>query len=420
MIGTKDSLCAIVQDLVEKGKVRCRIFLHLFPLFLTLPRRVNFWQLAQYGSVNRDSYHNWFKQKLDLSAFNLALVDKHGSGEHFVIFDPCFLPKSGKRTPHLAYHWSGCSGRAEPGLEIGGFAIGDLGHATAFHFTATLTPCPKKLKQEGKTLLDHYASLVKAQQGTLQQKGNLLVVDGYFGVYPFVKAVVDELGIDLISSLRVNAVLFYPPPKRMPHQKGRPAQKGNRIRWDELDCSQLPLLTCSLSQDQNLSQEHNQPTQIRSGKVYVKALKRWVLLVVVESEDGKGGKKRKLLFTTNLQADPSKVLAQYRTRFQIEFLYRDAKQFTGLTHCQSTDEGKLETHINLSLSTVNLAKVAHWLPIPKPERGSFSMAAIKAYYYKQWMVERVSTALGFDPNLIKNKPAIKQLLKQHIEHPLAA
>jgi len=28
-------------------------------------------------------------------------------------------------------------------------------------------------------------------------------------------------------------------------------------------------------------------------------------------------------------------------RFQIEFLYRDAKQFTGLTHCQSTDADKL-------------------------------------------------------------------------------
>ncbi len=56
MFGTKDSLTAILQLLVQTGKVRYRIYLHLFALFLTLPRRINFSQLAHYVSVNQDSY----------------------------------------------------------------------------------------------------------------------------------------------------------------------------------------------------------------------------------------------------------------------------------------------------------------------------------------------------------------------------
>ena len=37
---------------------------------------------------------------------------------------------------------------------------------------------------------------------------------------------------------------------------------------------------------------------------------------------------------------PAEILTFYQLRFQIEFLFRDAKQFTGLTHCQARDEAK--------------------------------------------------------------------------------
>jgi hypothetical protein len=39
----------------------------------------------------------------------------------------------------------------------------------------------------------------------------------------------------------------------------------------------------------------------------------------------------------------------YRLRFQIEFLYRDAKQFTGLNDCQARSPSKLNFH-NMSLT----------------------------------------------------------------------
>ena len=51
-----------------------------------------------------------------------------------------------------------------------------------------------------------------------------------------------------------------------------------------------------------------------------------------------------------------RVYYNYRARFQIEFLFRDAKQFTGLCDCQARDQARLDFHFYASLTTLNLAK----------------------------------------------------------------
>jgi hypothetical protein len=103
-------------------------------------------------------------------------------------------------------------------------------------------------------------------------------------------------------------------------------------------------------------------------------------------------------------------LERYSLRFQIEFLFRDAKQFTGLTHCQSTNPTKIENHVNLALAAVSLAKTAHWLPQSEDQRGPFSMAELKTYYHNLALLERFSVALNLNPTEIKNNPKIKELL----------
>lgn len=45
-----------------------------------------------------------------------------------------------------------------------------------------------------------------------------------------------------------------------------------------------------------------------------------------------------------------------RTRFQLEFVFRDAKQFTGLTHCQVRNKEAMAFAFNASLSSVNVAR----------------------------------------------------------------
>src|SRR5690554_3332486 len=64
--------------------------------------------------------------------------------------------------------------------------------------------------------------------------------------------------------------------------------------------------------------------------------------------------------TTDLELSADKILQYYQTRFQIEFLYRDGKQHTGLNDSQARSKNKLNFHFNMSLTAINIAKVTHW------------------------------------------------------------
>ena len=41
----------------------------------------------------------------------------------------------------------------------------------------------------------------------------------------------------------------------------------------------------------------------------------------------------------------------------VEYLYRDTKQFTGLTHCLSRKRASLDFAFNMSLSSTNVARL---------------------------------------------------------------
>jgi len=409
MTGTRESLGAMIGDLAGTAAVRRRILQTLFPLLLTLPQRANFKQMAGWSGRNEGTIHNWFGANLELVDFQRSLIDKFGSGDYCVFFDPCYLPKSGKHSPGLGHFWSGQAGAAKRGLEMGAFAVGDLEHHTAFHLSAVLSPSSAELKKQGRTLMEHYVSLVMERRADIAHFGGVLAADGYFGVSTFVNPVLD-LGIQVVSCLKSNTALYYlPPPVHTPRGKGRPRVKGDKIRWSDLNEALLP----EVYQDPD--------KKVRSGKVWVKCLKRIVNLVSVEYLKADGSvQSHKLYFSSDVEKDWTWILERYALRFQIEFIFRDAKQFAGLSHCQSTNKTKLENHFNLALGAVSVAKAAHWLPIEKEQRGPFSMAELKTYYHNLALVERFSIALNLNPTEIKNNPKIKELLFSTTYVPLAA
>ena len=64
--------------------------------------------------------------------------------------------------------------------------------------------------------------------------------------------------------------------------------------------------------------------------------------------------------STDTDLDAHTLYRGYKARFQIEFLFRDAKQFTSLNACQATPDlirGKLHVHFNASMSTLTLDKL---------------------------------------------------------------
>ena len=87
------------------------------------------------------------------------------------------------------------------------------------------------------------------------------------------------------------------------------------------------------------------------------------------------------------------VLDYYRTRFQLEFCFRDGKQHAGITNCQSTDFRKLDFHFNASLAAINLAKAAC-----KRLGIIYSISSCKSFIHNAYMLERFICVFGISPD----------------------
>ena len=84
-----------------------------------------------------------------------------------------------------------------------------------------------------------------------------------------------------------------------------------------------------------------------------------------------------VLASTDLALDGHKLVEFYGARFQIEFLFRDSKQFTGLTDCQARAEAALDFHFNAALATLNLVRAEELRAQQAGAPRVFSMASWK-------------------------------------------
>ncbi len=104
--------------------------------------------------------------------------------------------------------------------------------------------------------------------------------------------------------------------------------------------------------------EETDQNRIYSAKIWSVSLQRQIKVLIVYSKYTKGF-KHKIFFSTDLDLKAEKVVKQYSSRFQIEFLYRDVKQNTGLNDGQSRSKEKIYFHTNIALTTINIAKIFH-------------------------------------------------------------
>jgi hypothetical protein len=101
-------------------------------------------------------------------------------------------------------------------------------------------------------------------------------------------------------------------------------------------------------------------------------------------------------------------LRYYKSRFQIEFLFRDAKQFLGLNHCQARRMESLHFHFNASMTALNLLKLDD-RQHQSGGRKVLSIASWKTRRANAHLLERFSSYLGLDFNEIKSRPDFDQL-----------
>ena len=83
-----------------------------------------------------------------------------------------------------------------------------------------------------------------------------------------------------------------------------------------------------------------------------------------------------------------KLIQYYKARFQIEFFFRDAKQFVGLTDCQARNKEAIEFHLNASCSALNAMKLED-----RKRKGVntavISISSIKREKYNQHLLQRL-------------------------------
>ena len=103
-----------------------------------------------------------------------------------------------------------------------------------------------------------------------------------------------------------------------------------------------------------------------------------------------------VLFSTDIALHGKLIYQYYKGRYQIEFLFRAAKQFARLTHSQARSENKLHFHFNASLTSVSIAKAIYYLPLEKHLRKCFSMSNVKTLHLNKIVADRIFSNLDLD------------------------
>jgi hypothetical protein len=377
------------------AKPRRRFIIEIFIFLLSIKGRVNFYQLARYGDFGEQRYRQQFEKQFDFLKSNKQLTVSKRSSFCAIAIDPSYINKSGKHTPGVGYFWSDCAGKAKWGLEMTGIAVIDLEANTAFHLEAVQT-FPHTIN-ESFTLADAYAGLIEERKSELKAIANIIVADAWFSKKKFVDKVISSQ-MEIVSRFRNDADLLYLYNGPQKKGKGRPSKYDGKVIHSKLDENYFQLI------------QKSDNSTICSALVYSKSLKMTVKLVHVLYANKKGKQNHKLYFSTDLSLDPLKILNIYKARFQIEFLYRDAKQHTGLNDCQARCKNKLHFHINATLTAVNIAKIQHWIPIDKDKRPPFSMADIKTINNNHLQLKRFIRMFGINPYSTKNKKKIDSLI----------
>jgi hypothetical protein len=384
------------STLIKLNKSRKDFIVCVLWHILSIKGKINFLQLGRFSSYGEQTFRNQFEKKFDFFSFNKLLINQSSSNERIVALDPSYIPKAGKSTYGRGRFWSGVAKATKFGLDICGFAVVDIVHNTALHLNAWQTPSADELTSKGMNLLTYYASIITDNAKKFKEFSDYIVADAYFSKNPFVTAVLSS-GLHFISRLRDDSVLKYKYTGNPTGKKGAPKKFSGKVDVKNLDSNYFCL---DLFSDD---------IKIYSSIVYSKAFKRDIkLAVAIFYKDGKEV-ARKLYFATDLKLAGEKIVQYYRSRFQIEFLYRDAKQFTGLNSCQARSQNKLDFHFNASLTAINLAK-QDWLANKTDTLKAFSMADYKTLYNNTLMLERFMCMFAINPYTAKNQKIVKELL----------
>lgn len=193
-----------------------------------------------------------------------------------------------------------------------------------------------------------------------------LVLDGHFGNSPACH-MAQQCGLHLISKFRSDAALYEP--YDGPYQGRGPRRKyGAKLDYDALPAKYLQQTTVEgsietrISQAELLHKEFGQPLNV-------------VIIEKLNLTTQKRG--HVILFSSDLALPYATLIDYYSLRFQIEFTFRDAKQYWGLEDFMNVTGTAVTNAANLALFMVSL--VAVLLRDVRQTDPQWSVLDLKAY-----------------------------------------
>jgi hypothetical protein len=384
----------------------------LFATLFVVCGKANFTNMSRYSNYSDRTYRRQSDKSFHFTGFNAGTISEAVPVEREQIgaMDASYLPKSGEKTWGLDWFYNGSAGKSEKGLEISVISVVDVAAHQAYTLSVeqTIARDPadqlnKKSKSSEQTISarvqGYIAQLVKTRP-YLPSSVKYLAVDSFYTKTTIIDAVC-ELELQAVGKLRIDANLQY---LYSGPQKGRGAPR----KYDgKVVLSNLPRL--------KFVREIEPEVRMYTQEVWHVSLKRKIRIVVLVNLEKRNKPSMAVLFSTDTELDPDKILTYYKSRFQIEFIFRDAKQFTGLCDCQSRKQARLDFHFNASLTALNLAKLemqqsqaidsSTVLPL------SLSMATYRRKVQNNYFLELFISMLDLDQTLIKSHPNYEKLLQ---------
>ena len=194
-----------------------------------------------------------------------------------------------------------------------------------------------------------------------------LLLDGYFG-HNTALQMTKQCGLELISKLRVNTALYFPATE--PYAgRGRPRLYGQRFNPQHIDAK----WRISRQTHANIT------TEVYQAKLHHKKFPDPLNVVcILKTHLRREKKSHVLLFSSDLALDAETIIDYYALRFQIEFNFRDAKQYWGLEDFMNVKKTPVSNAANLSMFMVNVS--AKLLAPLRLEHAELSVLDLKARY----------------------------------------
>ena len=232
-----------------------------------------------------------------------------------------------------------------------------------------------------------------------------VALDGHFGNYPSAFMVRQE-NLHLISKLRSDAALY--PAFAGEHRGPGPKPKyGAKIDVHKMDAEYL----------KKTSIEDNLCTDIYQGQFYNKEFAFALnVVIILKTNLETHAQAHVILFSTDLEQAYDKIIKFYSLRFQIEFNFRDAKQYWGLEDFMNVKETAVTNAANLSFFMVNFSYAL--LQPFRQQNPEYSILDLKSHYHGcRYAIETIKM-LPQKPDAILLADIFQQIARLGAIHPV--